>query len=193
MIDKRRKLIFVHVPRTGGSSIEISFNIGLQTLERNNTIGSFHDKHWRASAYKTANPRQWDLFFKFSLVRNPWDRVISLYEWLKMHKTHPQRTTDSFKDWLLSITPNCNSYKTQSWYLNETMDFVGRYENLHKDWPYLVSNAFPLDAPAAPLPHINKTQRHGVYHDAETIDFVGNYYRDDIDSYGYEPPSLPNF
>ena len=65
-------------------------------------------------------------FFKFSLVRNPWDRVISLYEWLKMHKTHPQRTTDSFKDWLLSITPNCNSYKTQSWYLNETMDFVGR-------------------------------------------------------------------
>jgi chondroitin 4-sulfotransferase 11 len=191
MIDRKHKFIFVHIPRTGGSSIEISLGRGLGTLKGNNTvIGTFQDKHWTCSNYKAENPSEWKSFFKFSFVRNPWDRAISTYEWLKMHKTHPHRTTDSFKKWLLSIKPNCNSYKTQSEYINETIDFVGRYENLHEDWAYVQGKIFPLGHKPAPLPHINKTKRHGDYHDKETIDFVSNYYREEIESYGYKSPEL---
>ena len=191
MIDRQNKFIFVHIPRTGGSSIEVSLNRGLETLEGNNTVvGTFQDKHWTSTRYKKEKPMEWESFFKFSFVRNPWDKAISTYEWLRMHKTHPQRTEKGFKEWLLGIKPNCNSHATQSSYLKETMNFVGRYENLHEDWAYIQSKAFPLGYCPGPIPHINKTKRHGEYHDEETIDFVSSYYCEDIKAFEYTPPAL---
>jgi len=191
MIDHQRQFIFIHIPRTGGSSIEVSLKKGLETLQGNNTLGTFLGKHWKSSEYKASKPSEWKSFFKFTFVRNPWDRVISIYEFLKIHEGHPQRTSKEFKEWLFSIKPNCNAYMPQSWYIDEAVDFIGRYETLQEDWAYVLSNVFPSNYQTTPLPHVNKTERHGNYHDLETIDFVSNYYRDDIDSFGYSlKPSI---
>tara|TARA_Y100000310_G_scaffold344865_1_gene460102 strand:- start:2178 stop:2738 length:561 start_codon:yes stop_codon:yes gene_type:complete len=183
MITSELECIFVHIPRTGGSSIEISLGKGLGTLSGNNTLGTFKDKHWSSRRYKKNNPSEWSRFFKFTFVRNPWDKAVSTYEWLRMHKKHPQHTTDGFKDWLFSVKANSNSCRAQSWWLHDDLNFMGRYENFHDDWTY-VSN---LIGCSAKLPHINKTiRRLEDYHDDETIEFISKLYKNDIDLLGYE-------
>ena len=71
MILKEKKIIFVHAPRTSGTSIEKSILNGKLVPD---TM-----KHLRASQFKKMFNEEWDKFYKFTIVRNPWDRIISMY------------------------------------------------------------------------------------------------------------------
>ena len=63
-------LIFIHIPRTGGTSIEKSFGLTLGNEEKHLSAAELREK---------AGPEKWAQSFVFSFVRNPWDRIISLY------------------------------------------------------------------------------------------------------------------
>jgi hypothetical protein len=63
------RAIFVHVPKTGGSNVA-------QALFG----GSWHVPYFE---YESINPRKFRQFFKFAFVRNPWDRFVSTYFFLK--------------------------------------------------------------------------------------------------------------
>jgi hypothetical protein len=74
MIIKNKKLLFIHIPRTGGTSIEQSFGRprckeGINSLTQHNTLKQYSEKEDINS------------YFTFSFVRNPWDRLISWYLW----------------------------------------------------------------------------------------------------------------
>jgi len=73
------KCIFVHIPRTGGSSVEVALNNG--HIQRCHfTAQKLKDSH---HAYEGGTVRPysavWHKYFKFSIVRNPFDWLISLY------------------------------------------------------------------------------------------------------------------
>ncbi len=73
MIDNKNKLIFIHIPRTGGTSIE-------ECLIGNDwwNIDS-KSKHICASdARKLYGEKIWNSYTKFSIIRNPWDRIVSM-------------------------------------------------------------------------------------------------------------------
>ena len=74
MINDNLKLIFVHIPKTGGTSIKKSLGI------TNRSLGY----HKRANDIKKEIPDKWKNYFKFSVVRNPYDRVYSIYSYYKM-------------------------------------------------------------------------------------------------------------
>jgi hypothetical protein len=77
-------VIFVHIPRTAGTSIATA-------------LGSYKKQHQHFFARKHIALRpDWGTCFKFSFVRNPWDRVVSLF-------TYQTNGSGSFKDWLLDI------------------------------------------------------------------------------------------
>jgi hypothetical protein len=64
--------IFIHVPKTGGETIELLLN-----------IQKFHDfAYIRKKAY---TEKEWNSAFKFAFVRNPWDRLVSWYFHLRKH------------------------------------------------------------------------------------------------------------
>lgn len=74
MIIKNKKLLFIHIPRTGGTSIEHSFGYprckgGINSLAQHNTLNQYSEEENINS------------YFTFSFVRNPWDRLISWYLW----------------------------------------------------------------------------------------------------------------
>jgi len=83
------KVIFVHCPRTSGTSIRRALLRGDDpNAERNlKTLGKLrrepkwrNQKHAYASMIReNVHPVIWDRRFKFSVVRNPWDRMVSLY------------------------------------------------------------------------------------------------------------------
>lgn len=66
MQSEKYKVIFIHIPKTGGTSIEKVFNPG---------IGSSH--------MKMCDYENIDKYYKFTVVRNPWERIWSMYHYFK--------------------------------------------------------------------------------------------------------------
>ena len=74
MINHRYRCIFVHIPRTGGTSVQRFF-------------GTHWQDHKDISRYaEELEPQTFASYYKFALVRNPWDRLVSDYNFQKMKK-----------------------------------------------------------------------------------------------------------
>ena len=63
--------IFVHIPKTAGISI-------LKSLFNHETVG-----HRMLVEFYLADPKKYKSYFKFGVVRSPWDRAVSAYTYLK--------------------------------------------------------------------------------------------------------------
>jgi hypothetical protein len=73
---RQQGFLFVHVPKCGGSSVEAQ-------------IGTFHG-HRSAAYFTKADPALFDSVWKAALVRNPFDRLVSGFHYLKNHTTAPR-------------------------------------------------------------------------------------------------------
>lgn len=122
MINHKYKCIFVHIPRTGGTSIEAAFE---------GPEGKAKSMHCTAQQMQQlAGESIWNEYFKFSFVRNPWDLIITLY-----HASYFRKINSKSGKSLLYFLQN---YEKPAWehgvtfcsYLNfGEMDFIGRFEN----------------------------------------------------------------
>lgn len=112
MIDHKNKLIFIHIPRTGGTSIERMAGINEDKP----------DKHHCASEIKSnVSKKIWNEYFKFTVIRHPLARAMSTYKWVRTIKSHPSYTELSFIDWLEYIKrekPRSNSFKSMCKFLD---------------------------------------------------------------------------
>lgn len=74
MITHDYKLIFIHVPKCAGRSINDVFN---QRFD-----------HFTARYYEKEYADQWKKYTKFTIVRNPFDRLVSIYTYMMKHRRH---------------------------------------------------------------------------------------------------------
>ena len=141
-----------------------------------------------------------DEVFKFTFVRNSWDRVASAFFFLltrHVKKNRPKMKDGDGElfgkfikgefrhDW-----PNVNvHYRDQgSNFLFDGevfVDFIGEFEHLVGDWGYVAGKL----GVCKELPHVNKgPKRKGYveYYDSESVEIVGDIYREEIDYMGYE-------
>ena len=98
------KIIFIHIPRTAGSYVESQlcekYNCNLRWPESNeiNLFGLYKvkDNHYLTLQHLTLNEmikykfinKNIENQFIFTIIRNPYDRVLSLYKnWFKKYKT----------------------------------------------------------------------------------------------------------
>ena len=74
LISKQKKFVFVHVQKTGGTSLR-------QVLKSHAPDArKWHGKHGHASdAIAEIGRAEWERYFSFAFVRNPWDRLVSWY------------------------------------------------------------------------------------------------------------------
>src|SRR6187402_3169911 len=71
MISHKHQCIFVHIPKTAGNSINRVFGVGWEN-------------HKDLARYHAEIPREtFERYFKFAIVRNPWDRLLSDYNYQK--------------------------------------------------------------------------------------------------------------
>ena len=89
MIDTRNKIVFIHIPKTGGSSI-VSSLLTLQGIDADGSHFGPELKESFAAGHHTAlqikeellkRGENWNDYWKFSIVRNPFDRIDSSYNW----------------------------------------------------------------------------------------------------------------
>lgn len=74
-ISHKHKLIFIHIPKCAGSSINKFFK---------SRKGGHHKWDW----YEKNFPKAWKKYWKFSVLRNPLDRFLSNYRYAQMEESY---------------------------------------------------------------------------------------------------------
>ena len=184
--------IFIHIPKTGGNSI-------CKALSFKKSNGH---KPW--FEYQDNNYAKFQKYFKFAIVRNPWDRLVSAFFYLKkggMHNGDKQWAKENieeyntFEDFVLGWVNEKNIYsgvhfKPQSyWICDENkkimVDFIARLETIDQDFLF-ISNK--IGSQNKIIKKLNKSSRlnYRKYYDEKTRNIVKNAYKDDIELFGYE-------
>ena len=210
MISHQHQCIFVHIPKNAGASIEKI--IWPNEAERSEDLlwMGFKEPHRNAfqtgglqhlyarNILKAVGQKTFDRYFKFTIVRNPWDKAVSQYLYLQKRWDLRQflriKRHASFKEYLDLIrkndhvhwAPQINFILDQSG--NSMVDFVGRFENYENDVRSILKNIkFIEPGGTLDIPHINKTKRkpYWVYYDDESIEMVREIYSRDIEYFDY--------
>lgn len=190
------KCIFIHIPKSAGISINKSLfgNLG----------GGHASIDWYIRKYGASTVKQ---YFKFTFVRNPWDRLYSAFYFLQQggineedkafynnHLKHISTFELFVMEWLTPeklqaywhfmpqyqfITAKQNREKI-------LVDFVGRYERLEDDFAYLAKK---LNLQNKNLLKVNSSQgKKNNYREAytnEMVEKVSILYAEDIKFFNY--------
>jgi chondroitin 4-sulfotransferase 11 len=192
------RTIFIHIPKNAGTSI-------LQALGM--PMGYGH-RPWQD--YKMVWPRRWYFYFKFAVVRNPWDRVVSNYLYARTARsvyhssngaapfgTHPDYETlrDASFQRCVELIPTLkhHGWVPQSYWIcgprgKIMMNYLCRYERLAQDFAHVcrklrIKRELPLLNASE-----NKTKSWQDFYDEKTAAAVRRLYAADIDIFGYEFP-----
>jgi hypothetical protein len=125
------------------------------------TIGGLHIPANRLRTHYSLD--EWLGFFKFAFVRNPYDRVVSYYEFIGRspeHNDHAWVRCHSFEDYVMAlgteIWADPQHYHRCAPDGEILVDFVGRFERLKEDFNQAIKQ---LSLPEASLDHINRGER----------------------------------
>lgn len=148
--------VFVHVPKTAGQSIELALcnAIEVDWDRRRDFEGLLLGKssppdrptslcHLTAEEYVRfgyVEQDEWEAAFTFAVVRNPWQRIVSVYHYLAYDFQY------SFNNWVLNRMPNPGydpdglMVRPQTEYVCDgngevLVDKLLRFENLNAEWP----------------------------------------------------------
>ncbi|HED6214174.1 TPA: sulfotransferase family 2 domain-containing protein [Campylobacter coli] len=189
------KCIFIHVPKVAGSSIE---RVIYQTDKW--LVG-----HVKASDYTKFDKDKFDSYFSFGFVRNPYDRVVSAYHYLKNDSPDPcdikwgrlHINNLTFEEFILSLQDeefkeeilSKNHFSFQYKYLcdknmNILVNFIGKFEKLDNDFKKILNILRRKDS----LVHINKRKHlnYRDYYNSQTYKIIREIYRDDFEIFDYD-------
>lgn len=178
-----RPYIFIHVPKTAGSSITRALNIGEHCC---------HEPLSKYPSYLLKN------VFSFTFVRNPYDRIFSAYNYLSQMRGND--ADNAFASEHLSRYKNFNTFikdfkkseTLQQWlhfrsvfdFIDGPIDFIGKYENLQHDFN-VVCNIIGL--PHTTLNHINSSAHghYSQYYNSSSKKIVEKIFCRELDEFDY--------
>ncbi len=191
--------VFLHIPKCGGMSVR-------------EVIASYE----KIYLFNWMRPNYYKKAFKFTFIRNPWDRTISC--WM-MFNTKPVRRREDGRNWTLDeiiniaadpniklILPPTNPEELEVFLRSEVeikshlrpltecnlyhdLDFIGRFENIDSDWK-IIQDRLGIKEP---LPHINATNHlhYSYYYNSTQVYKVWEIFREDIDTFKYDFEESP--
>lgn len=190
------RCIFVHVPKTAGVSVSREL------------FGNLSGGHTSIATYEIVfSRRDFESYFKFAFVRNPWDRLYSAYRFLQSGgmSEGDRRWADQNLAGISNFTEFVTDHLRRKNIISSIhfipqyrflcrpgmkevrVDFLGRYECLDRDFR-TVKERIGFD-PAGGLPHFNRGgTKGGVYRTAytpETRQIVADVYHEDVTLFGY--------
>jgi len=203
MIWKKNKIIFIHIPKCGGTSIENSINLIEKGMYwgKNNIIAKkinffYEMQHMPYVSYKKL-VKDINNFYIFTFVRNPFDRVISLYKDTK-YKRHDLRkklnlkSNFSFNEFLKKIkNSNHIHHKSQTFFLDGKKDSkirVFKFENFEKNFIHILKQ----NKLSTKLRKSNQSKKDSIiesklkyYNDKKNIYLVKSIFKDDLRMFDY--------
>jgi len=183
-ISIQHKILFIHIPKNAGSSIRKA----LRDTDR--FFSNFN--HLSLEQYKEyLHPVFLELLFKFAVVRNPWDRAVSLYYY---NQSEPFAVSDperyaiikemNFQEFLEYSGKNLHQFNWMEVDGNlDSIDYIGRFEELGE----VVKVIEDVSQTKIEFQHYNSTY-HPPYQDMYnnyTRQIVAQKCEEDIDTFKY--------
>jgi len=159
--------VFIHIPKTGGTSIRTALDLWSTT------------HHTTAREMRRMHPESSGQFY-FTVVRNPWDRIVSYAHSLRGRK---RKNVWDYPNVPLNLTPQVDYVLDEDGTL--LVDFIGRYETLAEDFETICGK---IGIPTPPLPHLNRAterRQYREYFDERAMQFIADSYAEDIARFGY--------
>ena len=199
MIVHDPKFILIHIPKTGGSSIEKLYSF--KWSSKNRIDNPFHidrvekelEPHLPARVLQRSFPDTFKNSFKAAFVRNSWEYVLSAYFWLKKYTG----LRHEFNYWVQNEFIDTRERENYifmrwcqlDWITNEAgnllVDFIGRTENLQRHFDFCCEM---MDTPTRKLKKYNRTLHwhYSHYYNEKSIEQIKERYRKDIEFFGFE-------
>ena len=227
------KTIFVHIPKTAGMALYesvfelerfFSWFLGLNKSEKDEKISTIKNLknvtlgHLNYKTVLDSNIMSISFYkeaYKYCFVRNPYDRLVSLYKYHRV-KDRLKLDFDNFvkllyEEFKLDRVPPVglynvkhfskngplyhyqiygNQYNEMIKWIPPDIDFVGRFENFESDTNKLLINLGYKGSPIV-IPHLNyssskKDDYTTYYINEQIIDYVSEIYKNDIMRFGYK-------
>lgn len=176
--------LFIHINKTGGSSIEKALGLPFRHLTAREYIRMYGLDTWNRS-------------FKFTVIRNPWDKVVSHYHYRVMtNQTDLASSPISFNEWVKRAYGERDpQYYDQpkmfmpqvKWLIDHEdqirLNQIIRFETLDKGFRKLCRTL----GVHATLPHLKSSRRghYREYYDKPTIEIVRDWFAEDIETFNY--------
>ena len=197
VISKKYKFVFVHIPKTGGTSFA--------TLDPKNE-GVFFNKfagkndlilsHQHIIHAQKELKNDFDSYFKFTIIRNPYHRAVSifkhfehLFKWDFGNFIDHLNTVDVFENsivywpswyWIIEANPGLHPY---GWGNNILVNKLILFDNINTELPKLL-NTFGIECDK--LPHNRNSEikdYESYYTDRLYRKTIKNVYEKDFDLY----------
>ena len=198
MISLQKHFLFVHIPKTAGNSIQTALRDysedqlvalrkeqdGIERFGLRNPNYKIK-KHSTLAEYRDAlGNEQFRSLYKFSCVRNPWDRMVSYY----FTPTQSPETWDrkKFRKMISKIVSVADYLRLdqddEDPFTN--VDYIMRFENLAQDFRTVCGK---VGISAATLPRYNRSNRehYSKYYDYELRELVRTQFAAEIERFGY--------
>jgi hypothetical protein len=213
-VSHKHQAIFVHIPRTAGSSIAQVMGVcgddnqGTLTPVRVDMLygleGTKALQHLNARGIqKRLGSDVYDRYYKFTVVRNPYDRAVSEYHvrkrlmpWVKM----------SFKDFVMDRITQSGRFNWKSLFRSKgeraledqfesqfdfvhdekgklMVDFIAKYESLEADFQK-ICNKLGVQG-KLPVMNTSKHDDYRSYYDSDTIRRIADIYQKDLEVFKY--------
>ncbi|MEO1051062.1 MAG: sulfotransferase family 2 domain-containing protein [Bacteroidota bacterium] len=198
--------IFVHIHKCAGSSLVQAFIDNPHVISCIARPGIFPGRTGR----EKIPDELFDRCMKFTIVRNPYARLVSAYrmfkssvrweplfptfddfvdfiQWTDVHE-HEVKNEISIDDFMKRteyIVHHCSSFHNPK-YMIDQMDYVGRIETLNED---LKKIAEMLNIAPIQVNHLNKrgqAYNYRDYYSTNSKNLVGKIYQRDIERFKYQ-------
>jgi len=208
VISKKNKLIFFHIPKNAGSSVSsmllkdekyyYSWVILSKILRKfRNTDNFFFDNFQRKiflfTSHETVKTIQdkisneiFENFFKFAIVRNPFSRFVSRYNYMKLTNTLREK---NFSDFLTKhIEKSLMADQQFKFLLNKNgeigVDKIIKFENINEEIKEL-GKILSLDISKFKKLNVSTHGDYRDYYNSNTKKIVEDFCKEDLEYFNY--------
>jgi len=208
VISKKNKLIFFHIPKNAGTSVSslllknesfyypwVILSKILRKFKRTDNFffDNFQRKIYLFTSHETVRTIErkisseiYDNFFKFAVVRNPYSRFVSRYNYMKSTNTLKELSFPEFlkKHVELSLIAD-QQYR---FLLNKNgkigVNKIIKFENINEEMTEF-SKANNLKLSKFKKLNISTTENYKDYYDTDTKKIVEDFCKEDLEFFNY--------
>jgi hypothetical protein len=198
MISFQKRFLFVHIPKTAGNSIQsvlrdysedelVALRSEQDGIERFGLRNPNYKvkKHSTLAEYLVAlGETQFGDLYRFTCVRNPWDRMVSYY-FTPTQNTVPW-APKKFRNVIVKALPVADYLRLSERDNDpfENVNYIMRFENLVDDFRTVCR---ALDISPTTLPQHNRSNRehYSRYYNDELRELVRARFTAEIERFGY--------